>query len=41
MRDWEKLRDQRAENAVEVRRDDYDPEFSEAIRAYFQSLGNR
>jgi len=39
--DWGKLRAQRAEDAVEGRRDDFDPEFSDAIRAYYKALGNR
>jgi len=39
--DWGKLRDQRAEDAVEGRRDEFDPEFSEAIKAYYKALGNR
>ncbi len=39
--DWGKLRNQRAEDAVEGRRDEFDPEFSEAIKAYFKALGNR
>ena len=40
-RDWGKLRDQRSEDAVEGRRDEFDPEFSEAIKAYYKALGNR
>ena len=40
-KDWGKLREQRAEDAVEGRRDDFDPEFSEAIQAYYKALGNR
>ena len=39
--DWGKLRNQRAEDAVEGRRDEFDPEFSEAIKAYYKALGNR
>lgn len=40
-RDWGKLRDQRTQDAVEGRRDEYDPEFEEAIHAYYRALGNR
>jgi len=40
-KDWGKLREQRAEDAVEGRRDEFDPEFSEAIQAYYKALGNR
>ena len=39
-RDWGKLRDQRVEDAVEGQRDEFDPEFSQAIRAYYKALGN-
>ncbi|MCY2983994.1 MAG: hypothetical protein NTY15_10185 [Planctomycetota bacterium] len=38
-RDWGKLRDQRAEDAVEGQRDDFDPEFNRAIQAYYKALG--
>ena len=40
-RDWGKLRGQRATDAIEGRRDEYDPEFEEAIQAYYRVLGNR
>ena len=40
-RDWGKLRDQRTKDAVEGRRDELDPEFEEAIQAYYRALGNR
>ncbi len=40
-REWGKLREQRAEDAVEGRRDEFDPEFSEAIQAYYKALGSR
>ena len=40
-RDWGKLRDQRAEDAVEGRRDEYDPEYSKAIQSYFKAIGNQ
>ena len=40
-RDWGKLRDQRAEDAVEGQRDEFDPEFSQAIQACYKALGNR
>ena len=39
--DWGKLRNQRAEDAVEGRRDEYDPEFSRSIQAYFKAIGNQ
>jgi hypothetical protein len=38
-REWGKLRDQRADDVLEGRRDEYDPEFSEAIQAYYRSMG--
>jgi hypothetical protein len=38
-RDWGKLRDQRAEDAVEGQRDEFDPEFNRAIQAYYKALG--
>jgi hypothetical protein len=38
-RDWGKLREQRAEDAVEGQRDDFDPEFNRAIQAYYKALG--
>ncbi len=40
-REWGRLREQRVEDAVEGRRDDYDPEFSNAIQAYTKGLGRR
>jgi hypothetical protein len=40
-RDWGKLRDQRALDAVEGRRDEFDPEFEEAIQAYYRGLSKR
>jgi hypothetical protein len=40
-REWGKLREQRVEDAVEGRRDEYDPEFSNAIQAYTKGLGRR
>ena len=40
-RDWGKLRDQRVEDAVEGQRDEFDPEFSQAIQAYYKALGNQ
>lgn len=39
-REWGKLRDQRAEDAVEGQRDEFDPEFNRAIQAYYKALGN-
>jgi hypothetical protein len=38
--DWGRLRDKRADDLIEGRREIYDPEFSEAIRAYYRALGN-
>ena len=40
-RDWGNLREQRAEDTIEGRRDEYDPEFVEAIKAYFKAMGSR
>ncbi len=40
-RDWGKLRNQGAEDAVEGRRDEYDPEFSQSIQVYFKAIGNQ
>jgi len=40
-RDWGNLREQRAEDVIEGRRDEYDPEFVEAIKAYFKAMGSR
>jgi hypothetical protein len=39
--DWGLLREQRAEDVTQGRRDAIDPEFSDAIRAYFRALGQR
>jgi hypothetical protein len=39
--DWGLLREQRAEDVTQGRRDVIDPEFSDAIRAYFRALGQR
>jgi hypothetical protein len=39
--DWGLLREQRAEDVSQGRRDAIDPEFSDAIRAYFRALGQR
>ena len=38
-REWGKLRAQRAEDAVEGQRDEFDPEFNSAIQAYYKALG--
>ena len=38
-REWGKLREQRVEDAIEGRRDEYDPEFNNAIQAYTKGLG--
>ena len=40
-REWGKLREQRVEDAIEGRRDEYDPEFNNAIQAYTKGLGRR
>ena len=40
-REWGKLREQRVEDAIEGRRDEYDPEFNKAIQAYTKGLGRR
>jgi len=40
-REWGQLRSQRAEDVIEGRRDDYDPEFNDAIKAYYKAIGNR
>ena len=39
-REWGKLRAQRTQDAVEGRRDEYDPEFEELIKAYYRGLGS-
>jgi hypothetical protein len=39
--DWGSLRDQRAEDVTQGKRDAFDPEYSDAIRAYFRALGER
>ena len=38
-RDWGQLREQRAEDVVEGKRDEFDPEFNEAIQAYYRAIG--
>jgi hypothetical protein len=38
-RDWGQLREQRAEDVIEGNRDEFDPEFSEAIQAYYRAVG--
>lgn len=39
--DWGSLREQRAEDVSQGKRDAFDPEYSDAIRAYFRALGER
>jgi hypothetical protein len=39
--DWGRLREQRAEDVTQGKRDSLDPEYSDAIRAYFRALGER
>lgn len=39
--DWGRLRQQRAEEITQGKRDALDPEYSDAIRAYFRALGER
>jgi hypothetical protein len=39
-RDWGKLRTQRAVDVKEGTRESFDPEFDQAIRAYYQAIGN-
>lgn len=39
--DWGRLRGQRAEEVTQGRRDAVDPEYSDAIRAYFRALGEQ
>jgi hypothetical protein len=39
--DWGRLREQRAEEVTQGRRDALDPEYSDAIRAYFRALGEQ
>lgn len=36
--DWGRLREKRADDVTEGRREIYDPEFSDAIRAYYRAL---
>jgi len=38
-RDWGQLREQRAEDVIEGNRDEFDPEFSDAIQAYYRAVG--
>ncbi|MFN6401468.1 MAG: hypothetical protein ACK449_16380 [Planctomycetota bacterium] len=38
---WGKLREQRAEQVIEGKREFLDPEFGEAIRAYYRALGKQ
>ncbi len=40
-RDWGKLRSQRAEDVVEGYRDEFDPEFSQAIQAYYRAMSDK
>ena len=39
-RDWGQLREQRAEDVIEGNRDEFDPEFSDAIQAYYRAVGS-
>ncbi len=39
--EWGRLREQRAEQVIEGKREFLDPEFSEAIRAYYRALGKQ
>ncbi len=39
--DWGSLREQRAEDVTQGKREAFDPEYSDAIRAYFRALGER
>ena len=39
--EWGKLREQRAEQVIEGKREFLDPEFGEAIRAYYRALGRK
>jgi hypothetical protein len=38
---WGRLREKRADDVIEGRREIYDPEFSDAIRAYYRALGKQ
>jgi hypothetical protein len=40
-KDWAKLRSQRAEDVIEGKRETFDPEFSDAIKAYYQAIGTK
>jgi hypothetical protein len=37
--EWGRLREQRADDVTQGRRETFDPEFNEAIRAYYRALG--
>jgi len=39
--EWGRLREQRAEQVIEGKREFLDPEFSDAIRAYYRALGKQ
>jgi len=39
--EWGKLREQRAEQVIEGKREFLDPEFGDAIRAYYRALGKQ
>ena len=39
--EWGRLREQRAEQVIEGKREFLDPEFGEAIRAYYRALGKQ
>ncbi|MEQ1828554.1 MAG: hypothetical protein ABL921_21510 [Pirellula sp.] len=41
LQEWGKLRTQRAEDVIEGKREVYDPEFAEAIKAYYRSMGTK
>jgi hypothetical protein len=38
---WGRLREKRADDLTEGRREVFDPEFSDAIRAYYRALGKQ
>lgn len=40
-REWGRLRNQRADDVIEGRREEYDPEYSAAIKAYYKGLGKK
>lgn len=40
-REWGRLRDQRADDVIEGRREEFDPEYSAAIKAYYKGLGKK